>query len=212
MGRLAILFRDKGRTTSMSPQEVVNRFSQYYQPLKSGDVFHKSDSFTGKSMAGNVVFEDAFGGYKPNNSNLIPKQQQRTDLKQLLADFNNYTLQNPGIYSNAPTSDSRGRMYSKHAGFAGNYPDRQYADRRRIADTDLQFVKALDTVGLQGTPLTNTGKLAPFLSNNGKITSLKGMNMNESLLETFNPEYLEQSAWELGGIRSYDRAQKLFNS
>jgi hypothetical protein len=211
MSRLAILFRNLGKTEKMEPQEVVDRFSQYYKPLERMDTFHKSDSFTGMVSQGKVAFTDKDGMYSPKSERLIPLKAQTNDLKLLLEDFNKYTGKYPGIYANNPTSASRAKLYRKYGGFVGEAS--QYADKRGIPESDLPYTKALDRLMLQGdSPLVDRSNISPSIYNNGYVVNMNRLSNRGTLEDTFDSRFLQKESEYNKQTKRYDRQDKKRNN
>jgi hypothetical protein len=146
-GRIALMVRG---LPSIGMDEAVERFGKYYRKPAEG-VFHSSESFPKgySSPSGTITFVDKRGGYQGGEG--ISKQVMR-DLRQLQLDFKSFTSENPSIYNASPTTKSRAKLYSRAVGMQNTPIDWQYqvVDTRRIAEQDLPYVKAIDSVALPG--------------------------------------------------------------
>lgn len=139
--RIALMVRG---LPSVPIEDAVERFGKYYAPPKEG-VFHSSESFPKgySSPSGTITFVDKQGGYQGGGG--LTKSAMR-DLRQLQADFEAFTSENPSIYNANPTTKSRAKLYSRAIG-AKNLPDGwglQAIDTRRIAEADFPYVQAID--------------------------------------------------------------------
>ena len=167
-GRIALMVRG---LPSIGIDEAVGRFGKYYTLPKRG-VFHSSASFPEgySSSRGTITFTDKQGGYEGGNG--LTKQAMG-DLRQLLADFKNFTSENPSIYNAQPTSKSRAKLYSRAVG-AKNLPNDwsyQVIDTRRIAEQDLPYTKAIDKAILpdKEAEILVPNQLTAFLNVDGYV-------------------------------------------
>lgn len=158
-------------------EEAIKRFGQYYKRPASG-VFHSSQSFPkGESSGGIISFVNAEGGYSGGGG---LTKQSIGDLRQLQKDFLSFVEQNPSIYTNSPTSESRAKLY-RRIGFKGDQ-SWQVLDARRVSEKDSPYVQALDTAMLSprereviGIPNTN----AFFKLEDGTIRTAKRFGVFE---------------------------------
>lgn len=171
-GRIALMVRG---LPSIPIDEAVERFGKYY-PSSRTEVFHKSPSFLGKVTGNSVSFTNASTGTYEGGQGI--NKQTMGDLRKLQEDFNKYITENPGIYTNSPTSASRARLY-KRVGFNSNsLTGTQALDARRIADEDLPYVKALDSAIHQGATKNalNINATPAFLKSGDKVSSMSRIN------------------------------------
>lgn len=144
-GRIALMVRG---LPSIGIDEAVERFGRYYKSPVEG-IFHSSESFPKgySSPSGTITFVDKQGSYQGGGG--LTKSVMR-DLRQLQSDFKSFTSENPSIYNANPTTKSRAKLYSRAVGMKNLPIDWQYqvVDTRRIAEQDLPYVKAIDSVAL----------------------------------------------------------------
>lgn len=153
-GRIALMVRG---LPSISVEEALERFRKYYPKPVTGE-FHRSPSFIGNSNNNVITFVNATTGSYGSGSGI--NLQKRTDLKKLGKDFKEYSLANPSVYINSPTTESRAKLY-RRVGFTDSPDGSQFLDTRRIANEDLPYVRAIDKT----SPLTKNipnKSLEPF--------------------------------------------------
>ena len=172
-GRIALMVRG---LPSIPIDEAVERFGKYYPEPKSG-IFHTSPSFTGISKGNSISFVNAKTGDYSGGQGL--NKQVISDLRKLQEDFNQYSLANPGIYTNSPTTGSRAKLY-RRVGFQQS-PDSlfQAIDTRSIADADVQYVKAIDAAIFPETKnILQKNTLPAFFFSNGNVLAASRLNAN----------------------------------
>lgn len=204
-----ILFRGQ---KPLSLEELQDRFIQYYpnemnraMGLDMEDiVFHQSPSFVGKVRGSTIEFTTPQGSF---NSESGLNLQSRKDLRQLGIDAINYMADNPDLYFNAPTTQSRARLYRRVAGFVDipqDFLNMQVKDSRRIAQQDLPYVQAIDRAiyGKDTTEALGNQALPPFIKIGDNVLAASRLDrepnpytggyMAHPLFDT-NPDYLNKA-------------------
>lgn len=179
-----VLFRGR---KALPLEEVRDRFSQYYpqeveramgfEPKKN--IFHKSDSFIGYEKDGEISFTDQFGQFK--NDRGINKQIM-ADLRKLGDEAESYMKDNPALYINTPTSDSRARLY-RRSGFKDDpspffgVRGIQALDTRRIASDDIPYVASIDRAiyGDEVSRALGYNSLPPFIKSGINVISASSL-------------------------------------
>lgn len=167
--RIALMVRG---LPSIPIDEAVERFGKYYPEPKSA-IWHRSPSFTGISSKDNSIsFVNAKTSSYSGGQGLT--LESRRDLRQLQKDFTNYIQENPGIYTNNPTSKSRAKLY-RRIGFNDLPNNEQYLDARRVKSEDLPYVKSIDTIIPFTKRFPNTAS-QPFFKQGDNVVASSRLN------------------------------------